>query len=71
VRVSARAACGELQLPLHIFPWTNAAAHAGLERSALYLVRPDGHVALADSSGGALGLRGYFTSRGLTPTADE
>ena len=71
VRVSASAACGELQLPLHVFPWTSAATHAGLERSALYLVRPDGYVALADGSGGALGLRGYFRSRGLMPMASE
>jgi 2-polyprenyl-6-methoxyphenol hydroxylase-like FAD-dependent oxidoreductase len=35
-------------LALHLFPWTPAAAHAGLQRDALYLVRPDGYIALAD-----------------------
>lgn len=40
----AVAACG---LSLHVFPWTDAARRAGLERDAYYLVRPDGYVALA------------------------
>ena len=65
-RVNARSTCAELQLPLHIFPWTPEAKSAGLLRSAFYLVRPDGYVALADSDGLANGLRSYFTRRGLT-----
>lgn len=68
-RVSARLTCGEMQIPLHVFPWTPAAARAGILRSAFYLVRPDGYVALADSHGGALGLRKYLIERGLTPAA--
>jgi hypothetical protein len=31
----------------------------------LYLVRPDGYVALADASGGAASLRDYANTRGL------
>jgi 2-polyprenyl-6-methoxyphenol hydroxylase-like FAD-dependent oxidoreductase len=65
-RVSARATCAELQLPLHIFPWTPQAKSAGLVRSAFYLVRPDGYVALANADGLANGLRSYLTSRGRT-----
>jgi 2-polyprenyl-6-methoxyphenol hydroxylase-like FAD-dependent oxidoreductase len=64
-RVSARTTCAELGVPLHVFAWTPECAHAGLERSAFYLVRPDGYVALADSHGGANGLRGYLNRRGL------
>jgi 2-polyprenyl-6-methoxyphenol hydroxylase-like FAD-dependent oxidoreductase len=64
-RVSAKAACAELQLPLHIFAWTPEAKSAGLLRSAFYLVRPDGYVALADADGGANGLRRYLMARGL------
>jgi len=71
VRVSARTTCGELQIPLRVFTWTPEAARAGLERSAFYLVRPDGYVALADSHGGADELRGYLTQRGLTPAVAE
>src|SRR5262249_17911756 len=40
--------CAELQLPLHLFEWRRGTRRAGLLRAALYLVRPDGHVALAD-----------------------
>ncbi|MDQ2766275.1 MAG: FAD-dependent monooxygenase [Gemmatimonadota bacterium] len=69
VRMSARATCAEMQIPLHTFPWTSEAKSAGLERAAFYLVRPDGYVALADSDGGANGLRRYLTERGLTPVA--
>jgi hypothetical protein len=41
------AACRDLHLPLHTFPYGEAAEAAGLERDALYLVRPDGYVSLA------------------------
>ncbi|MEP7087680.1 MAG: FAD-dependent monooxygenase [Gemmatimonadota bacterium] len=60
---SARAACAELRLPLYVFPWSLEAERAGLLRSAFYLVRPDGYIALADADGGALGLRGYLNAR--------
>jgi hypothetical protein len=40
--------CGELQLPLHVFAWQPEMQRRGLQRSALYLIRPDGYVALAD-----------------------
>jgi len=36
-----------LRLPLHAFPWSEAAERAGLLEDAAYLVRPDMHVALA------------------------
>jgi 2-polyprenyl-6-methoxyphenol hydroxylase-like FAD-dependent oxidoreductase len=39
--------CAELQLPLHRFAWQSRMRRAGLRRSALYLVRPDGYVAFA------------------------
>jgi 2-polyprenyl-6-methoxyphenol hydroxylase-like FAD-dependent oxidoreductase len=35
------------RLPAHTLPWSDAAAMAGFKRDGLYLVRPDGHVALA------------------------
>ena len=66
IHASAAAACRELQLPLHAFPWSSDAARAGLERSALYLVRPDGYVALADNDGNAQGVREYLAERELT-----
>ena len=40
-------ACRELHLPLHAFAWSDGIKDAGLKGGALYLVRPDGYVALA------------------------
>jgi hypothetical protein len=40
---------------------------AGLQKGALYLVRPDGYVALADSRADPVRLRQYFAGRELTP----
>ena len=37
-------ACRGLGLPLHIFAWRDEAHEAGLERDAVYLVRPDDYV---------------------------
>ena len=42
-------ACEERELPLHVFPWRPEMGRAGLRRNAVYLVRPDGYVALADA----------------------
>ena len=49
-------ACGDLNLPIHVFAWDEGAKKAGLGKDALYLVRPDGYIALASAgeSGGAL-----------------
>lgn len=47
------AACEARHLPLHAFAWGKHASAAGLARDALYLVRPDGYVALAASASDA------------------
>jgi hypothetical protein len=60
-----RAACDARKLPLHIFPWRAETARAGLQRNALYLVRPDGYVALADPEGRAMAVTSYLEARGL------
>lgn len=39
--------CEQRGLALHIFPYTAQVARAGLVKSAVYLVRPDGYVGLA------------------------
>jgi 2-polyprenyl-6-methoxyphenol hydroxylase-like FAD-dependent oxidoreductase len=51
--------CAELELPLHVFPWQRVMRRAGLRRGAVYLVRPDGYVALADPHATAERLRQY------------
>jgi 2-polyprenyl-6-methoxyphenol hydroxylase-like FAD-dependent oxidoreductase len=56
--------CTELGIPLHAFAWESAMSTAGLENAALYLIRPDGYVALADPKAEPERLRQYFN--GLT-----
>ncbi|MFL5600613.1 MAG: FAD-dependent monooxygenase [Gemmatimonadaceae bacterium] len=58
-----REACNDLGIPLHTFAWERRMQHAGLQRGATYLVRPDGYVALADPSAEPLKLRSYFQSK--------
>jgi hypothetical protein len=67
VKQEVRDACAELLLPLHTFVWESGMQRTGLQNAALYLVRPDGYVALADPSADAERLRKYFAARELTP----
>lgn len=39
-----------VRLPLHEWPWTQAARRAGFRRDALYLIRPDGHIGFAQAA---------------------
>lgn len=57
--------CAELGLALHVFPWRESMHDAGIDRAALYLIRPDGHVALADQLADRSRLKKYFTKRGI------
>ena len=57
-------ACAELGVRLHTFAWRPGMRRAGLENAALYLVRPDGYVALADPRADPAMLRQYFADRG-------
>jgi hypothetical protein len=62
-------ACLPLGLPIHAFAWTPNMSRSGLIRGALYLVRPDGYVALADSEGDPEALRRYLAAFPLPETA--
>jgi hypothetical protein len=53
------------KLPLHEWPWTPAAHDAGLERDALYLVRPDGHIGFARRGADVGGLQTYLGRFGV------
>jgi hypothetical protein len=57
---ATRALCEEQQLIRHEFAWQPAMAGAGLRRDALYLVRPDGYVALASSEQSVARLASYL-----------
>jgi hypothetical protein len=60
-----RATCDERSLELQEFAWSEIMGRAGLVRDAVYLLRPDGYVALTDASGRAASLREYADRRGL------
>jgi len=62
-----RAACSQRGLPLHVFAWRPSMRRIGLRRDAVYLVRPDGYIALADSAGSAKALTAYLDVRELKP----
>jgi hypothetical protein len=57
--------CAARDVPLHVFDWKRKYETAGLARDALYLLRPDTYVALADDSGAPEPLDRYCAERGL------
>jgi 2-polyprenyl-6-methoxyphenol hydroxylase-like FAD-dependent oxidoreductase len=60
-----RAVCGERDLSLHEFRWEPTMKRVGLRRNALYLVRPDGYVALAAADQSPTVLASYLDARRL------
>jgi 2-polyprenyl-6-methoxyphenol hydroxylase-like FAD-dependent oxidoreductase len=63
--------CAAQDLPLHIFGWRHEYQAAGLARDALYLLRPDTYVALADDSGAPGALERYFAVHRLKIAANK
>jgi 2-polyprenyl-6-methoxyphenol hydroxylase-like FAD-dependent oxidoreductase len=60
VRAEVDATCSELGVELHTFGWSDAARDAGVREGALYLIRPDGYVGLADATADRSRLRAYL-----------
>ena len=56
--------CASRHIPLYVFDWTDAHATVGFARNALYLIRPDTYVALAEISGSPEAIEVYFKDRG-------
>jgi hypothetical protein len=67
VRPDLAPACAQAGIALQRFDWSEACETAGLARDALYLVRPDGHVALADLHADGAALHAYVEARALRP----
>ena len=65
VKPGVKEACADLRIALHTFAWESRMESVGLQHGALYLVRPDGYVALAEPNSNPQQLRQYFASRGL------
>lgn len=61
------ARCETRGLPLHAFAWRPEHEAAGLARDALYLIRPDTYVALADPAASPIAIDRYFADHGLRP----
>jgi hypothetical protein len=57
--------CERLRIAFHGFQWEPAVERAGLQRGALYLLRPDGYVGLADSDANLETLERYVRERGI------
>jgi 2-polyprenyl-6-methoxyphenol hydroxylase-like FAD-dependent oxidoreductase len=57
--------CRDHGVPLRQFEWQPAYASAGFARDALYLLRPDTYIALADASALPDALSRYFDNHGI------
>ena len=68
-RADVRAWCDQHHLPLHMFAWRPAYQKAGLAQDAVYLLRPDTYVALADPHGSVATLNRYFEERRIRLTS--
>jgi len=63
--------CRRRELPSHVFPWQPMMSRAGLARDAVYLVRPDGYVALADPDASVSRLEAYLDARRVRPKSSS
>ncbi len=66
-----RAICEQRRLPLHVFRWQRDMGRSGLRRDAVYLVRPDGYVAVVNREGHAEALTSYFEAQAKRMTDDK
>jgi 2-polyprenyl-6-methoxyphenol hydroxylase-like FAD-dependent oxidoreductase len=63
--------CANQGLPLHVFGWRNEYQSAGIARDAVYLLRPDTYVALAESGGTGDVLARYFAEHRIRPVPNR
>jgi len=63
-------AARDAHLPLHQYDWADPMEKAGLKRDALYLVRPDGHAALADPGQDVEKLQAHLSRFKIVPIQD-
>ena len=59
--------CAERKLALLVFPWRSAMGRAGLIRNAIYLVRPDGYIAMVDAEAKAESISKYLDEKKIAP----
>jgi 2-polyprenyl-6-methoxyphenol hydroxylase-like FAD-dependent oxidoreductase len=61
--------CERRDVSLHVFPWQAEYEAAGLARDALYLLRPDTYIAMADANGSVDALAKYFVDLAIRPAS--
>ncbi|TIU25426.1 MAG: monooxygenase, partial [Mesorhizobium sp.] len=66
-----RAMLAPTGIPIHSFAWSDMAKATGLHRDGAYLVRPDGHVALASPVQEAALFQRYLAALSLRPRLAE
>ncbi|QIA24166.1 MAG: hypothetical protein EOS23_32230 [Mesorhizobium sp.] len=66
-----RAMLASTGIPVHVFAWSDAAEARGLHRNGAYLVRPDGHVALASTVQEAAAFQRYLAGLAIRPRLAE
>ena len=66
-----QALCKERALPLHVWSWRAECGRVGLRRDSVYLVRPDGYVALADPESRATRIADILDTWKVTPKNRE
>src|SRR5215469_3467064 len=71
IKEDLETASRELGLATHVFAWSDTAADAGIKRDAAYLVRPDGHVALASSEQSVMSLKAFIDRLHLRFSVDR
>jgi 2-polyprenyl-6-methoxyphenol hydroxylase-like FAD-dependent oxidoreductase len=63
--------CRARNLPLHVFAWQPVMEYAGLARDAVYVIRPDGYIGLADKTGSPTAVASYLDARGIVLAGDQ
>ncbi|MGA7807331.1 FAD-dependent oxidoreductase [Bradyrhizobium sp.] len=63
--------CTGQNLALHVFAWRAEYANVGFARDALYLLRPDSYVALADGGANPATIDRYFVDHGIRRAPDD
>jgi 2-polyprenyl-6-methoxyphenol hydroxylase-like FAD-dependent oxidoreductase len=71
VNCDFRAMLAPAGIPIHAFAWSEAAGKAGLQRDGAYLVRPDGHIALASPVQEAAAFQRYLAGLAIRPRTRE
>ncbi len=59
--------CAARNVPLQVCPWSDAMRQAGLRENAMYLIRPDAYVALAEPASSVDAVERYFTEVRVQP----